>query len=428
MAPVPALDSKRRLASIIGGTIGNLVEWYDWFVYAAFSLYFAKAFFPAGDQTAQLLNTAAVFAVGFLMRPFGGWLLGWYADKYGRKTALTVAVMMMCGGSLLIAITPGYATIGVLAPILLVFARMIQGLSVGGEYGAGATYLSEMATADRRGYYASFQYVTLIMGQLIALGVLIVLQHALTDAQLHAWGWRVPFFLGALCAVIAFYIIKGIDETSSFTALSERKRHGLMRQLAAHPRAVLTVVGLTMGGTISYYTFAIYIQKFLVNTSGWTKNDATVLSATTLFFYMLLQPLFGLLSDKVGRRPLLITFGALGAIMTVPFMTILSHTTDFTTAFIVTMAALTVISCYTSIAGVVKAEMFPTEIRTLGVGLPYAVAVSVFGGTVEYVALSLKEGGHESWFSWYVTVCVAISLAVYATMPDTKRHSAIKEA
>ncbi len=424
----PRLDSGRRLKSIIGGSIGNLVEWYDWYVYASFSLYFANVFFPSGSQTAQLLNTAAVFAVGFFMRPFGGWLMGWYADRSGRKAALTLSVLMMCGGSLVIAVTPGYATIGVLAPVLLVVARLFQGLSVGGEYGASATYISEMATADRRGFYASFQYVTLIMGQLLALGVLIVLQRALPEAEIQRWGWRVPFFIGALCSVVAFYLRRGIDETPSFVAVSPSHRHGLTRQLLAHPRAVMTVVGLTMGGTISYYTFAIYIQKFLVNTTGWTRSDATLVSASTLLIYMLLQPLFGLLSDRVGRRPLLITFGALGAVMTVPFMTVLGRTQDLSTGFVVIMAALTVISCYTSIAGVVKAEMFPTEIRALGVGLPYAVAVSLFGGTVEYIALSLKTAGHESWFYWYVTLCVSASLLVYISMPDTKRYSAIKES
>jgi MFS transporter, MHS family, alpha-ketoglutarate permease len=421
------LDGKTRIKSIIGGSIGNLVEWYDWYAYASCSLYFAKVFFPSGSQTAQLLNTAAVFAVGFLMRPFGGWLMGCYADRHGRKTALMLSVLMMCGGSLLIAITPGYATIGVLAPTLLVFARLIQGLSVGGEYGASATYISEMATADRRGYYASFQYVTLIMGQLLALVVLVILQYFLSDDEIQRWGWRIPFFLGALCAVVALYLRRGIAETSSFVAASHDQRRGSMRELLAHPRALLTVVGLTMGGTIAYYTFATYMQKFLVNTAGWSKSDATFLSASTLVVYMLLQPLFGWISDRVGRRPLLITFGVCGAVMAVPFMTILSRGPSMMFAFVIIMLALTVISCYTSIAGIVKAEMFPAEVRALGVGLPYAIAVSVFGGSAEYIALAAKEAGHEAWFYWYVTVCISVSLLVYIGMRDTKAHSMIQE-
>jgi MFS transporter, MHS family, alpha-ketoglutarate permease len=417
----------RRFRSIIGGSLGNLVEWFDWYVYSAFSLYFAAAFFPKGSQTAQLLNASAVFAVGFLMRPVGGWLLGWYADRYGRKAALVGSVLMMCFGSLVIAVTPSYAAIGVTAPILLVGARLLQGLSLGGEYAANATYISEMATASRRGYYASFQYVTLIMGQLLAMAVLVVLQQILSESQLQGWGWRIPFAIGGLCAAATYYLRREIDETTSFTAATTTRRRGSMRGLLAHPRAVLTVVGLTMGGTIAYYTFTTYMQKFLVNTAGWTRADATLMSAATLFIYMLLQPVFGALSDRLGRRALLLAFGAFGTVMTVPFMTTLSRTTDFATAFVILVAALVVISSYTSISGVVKAEMFPTEIRALGVGFPYAIAVSLFGGTVEYIALSLKSAGHESWFYWYVTICIGVSFMVYVSMPDTKRHSKIRD-
>ncbi|MEO8493072.1 MFS transporter, partial [Pseudomonas sp.] len=222
-APTKERTTSSRIKSIFSGSVGNMVEWYDWYVYAAFSLYFAKAFFPKGDTTAQLLNTAAIFAVGFLMRPIGGWLMGLYADRKGRKAALMASVLLMCFGSLIIALTPGYETIGVGAPILLVFARLLQGLSVGGEYGTSATYLSEMATKERRGFFSSFQYVTLISGQLIALGVLIVLQQTLTTEQLYDWGWRIPFVIGALCAIVALYLRRGMEETESFTKKEKAK-------------------------------------------------------------------------------------------------------------------------------------------------------------------------------------------------------------
>ncbi|MDF2487427.1 MAG: metabolite/H+ symporter, major facilitator superfamily, partial [Pseudomonas sp.] len=253
-APAAEKTTSSRLKSIFSGSIGNMVEWYDWYVYAAFSLYFAKAFFPAGDTTAQLLNTAAIFAVGFLMRPIGGWLMGLYADRKGRKAALMASVLLMCAGSLVIALTPGYETIGVAAPILLVLARLLQGLSVGGEYGTSATYLSEMASKDRRGFFSSFQYVTLISGQLIALAVLIILQQTLTTEQLYSWGWRVPFVIGALCAVVALYLRRGMEETASFTR-KEKAKESLMRTLLRHPKELLTVVGLTMGGTLAFYTY-----------------------------------------------------------------------------------------------------------------------------------------------------------------------------
>ena len=434
--PLPPTH-RRRLRSIVGGSAGNLVEWYDWYVYSAFALYFAKAFFPPASQTAQLLNAAAVFAVGFLMRPVGGWLMGWYADRRGRRAALTTSVLVMCLGSLMIALTPSYAAIGVAAPALLVLARLLQGLSVGGEYGASATDLSEMAGRRRRGFYSSFQYVTLIMGQLIALGVLLVLQRTLTAPELERWGWRIPFAIGAACAVVALRLRRSIDETAAFRAARarrDRQAHpagrgggGQLRALLAYPRQVATVVGLTAGGTVAFYTFTTYAQKFLVNTAGWTKSDATRVSAASIVVFMLAQPLVGLLSDRIGRRPVLIAFGVLGTLGTVPVLTALASTQSAPRGFALLTAALLAVSGYTAINAVVKAELFPTEIRALGVGLPYAVTVSVFGGTAEYLALWAKSAGHEAWYFWYVTACVATSLAVYATMPETRTASAMVE-
>ena len=417
-----------RLKSIFGGSVGNLVEWYDWYVYSAFSLYFAKVFFPPASQTAQLLNAAAVFAVGFLMRPVGGWLMGRYADRHGRRAALSISVLLMCAGSLMIAVTPGYARIGVAAPVLLVVARLLQGLSVGGEYGASATYLSEMAGQRLRGFYSSFQYVTLISGQLIALAVLLVLQRQLGSAALEAWGWRIPFAIGGALAIAALWLRRGIEETPSFRAIAANEAttssRARLAELLRYPRQIATVVGLTAGGTVAFYTFTTYAQKFLVNTAGWSKAEASRISALTLLVFMLIQPAVGYVSDRIGRRPVLITFGVLGTLGTVPVLTALAATRDMTTAFLLLMAALLAVSGYTAINAVVKAELFPTEIRALGVALPYAVTVAIFGGTAEYIALWAKSAGHEAWYFWYVTVCVAVSLLVYVAMPETQRAMA----
>ena len=412
---------------MLGGTIGNLVEWYDWYAYAAFALYFSKSFFPKDDPTAQLLNTAAIFAMGFLVRPIGGWLLGMYADRYGRKTALTGSILLMCAGSLIIAVTPAYDTIGIFSPILLLIARLLQGLSVGGEYGASATYLSEMAGHHTRGFWSSFQYVTLIMGQLIALGVLIVLQKILlTPEQLEDWGWRIPFVIGAGLAVVAMFIRTHMEETESFQKTVNAQKGSVWALVRDHPWQSLQVVGLTLGGTVAFYTYTTYMQKFLVNTAGWTKEAATAVSALCLFVYMCLQPLFGALSDRVGRRPLLIGFGILGTLLTVPLMTLLAGTKDFWTGFMLIMAALVIVSGYTSINAVVKAELFPSHVRALGVALPYAIAVSLFGGSAEYVALGLKAQGVETAFYWYVTACIFVSLLVYIFTADTKVTSAFR--
>ncbi|MDN3547973.1 MFS transporter [Mucilaginibacter aquaedulcis] len=419
-----------RIKSIIGGSLGNLVEWYDWYVYTAFALYFSDAFFPSDNQTMQLLNTAGIFAIGFLMRPIGGWLMGTFADRYGRKSALTSSVLLMSVGSLIITVTPGYRSIGVAAPLLLVLARIIQGISVGGEYGTSATYLSEMAGRKHRGFYSSFQYVTLIMGQLMALGVLVLLQRIfLTEQQLHDWGWRIPFGIGAFLAVITMYLRRSLQESVSFQKENTKSRsmQGTLSALAKHPKAVFTVIGLTAGGTLAFYTFTTYMQKFLVNTSGFSKNDATSVSTLTLAVFMLLQPAFGLLSDKIGRKPLLIGFGILGTLTTIPIMTLLSETKDFWMAFILILCALIIVSGYTSINAVVKAELFPANVRALGVGFPYAIAVSLFGGTAEYIALLFKNEHHQQWFYWYVTICIALSLVLYITMNDTRKHSKMED-
>lgn len=415
--PVAEKTTGNRLKSIFSGSVGNMVEWYDWYVYAAFSLYFAKVFFPKGDTTAQLLNTAAIFAVGFLMRPIGGWLMGLYADRKGRKAALMASVLLMCFGSLIIALTPGYETIGVGAPIMLVFARLLQGLSVGGEYGTSATYLSEMATKERRGFFSSFQYVTLISGQLIALAVLIVLQQTLTTEQLHAWGWRIPFGIGALCAVVALFLRRGMEETESFTRKKDKPKESLMRTLMRHPKELMTVVGLTMGGTLAFYTYTTYMQKYLVNTAKMSTETASYVMTGALFLYMCMQPLFGALSDRIGRRNNMLLFGALGALCTVPILLTLKTITNPWAAFGLITLALAIVSFYTSISGLVKAEMFPPQIRALGVGLSYAVANAIFGGSAEFVALSLKSAGSENTFYWYVTVMMVVAFLFSFRLP-----------
>ncbi len=418
---------KSRLGSIFSGSVGNLIEWYDFYVYSFFSLYFAKAFFPGSDPTAQLLNTALIFALGFFMRPLGGWIMGAYADRQGRRAALMLSVLLMCAGSLVIAVCPTYATAGWLAPAILVAARLLQGLSLGGEYGASATYLSEIATTKHRGFYSSFQYVTLIGGQLLASLTLLLLQRVvLSGPELEAWGWRIPFFIGAALAMAGLWMRRNMAETEAFIAArAVRKVSRPIADLLAHKREVALVVGLTMGGTLAFYTYTVYMPKFLVNSVGLTKDTATLISTVSLFFYMLLQPVVGALSDIAGRRPVLMAFGVLGTIGTPLILSGLTATKDPLTAFALVMAALVIVSGYTSINAVVKAELFPAGVRALGVALPYAVAVSLFGGTAEYVGLAFKDAGHETWFYYYVSACIFGSFLVYALMRETRTTSRI---
>lgn len=429
----PSTPGRTRVTTnVMRGCLGNLVEWYDWFAYATFSIYFASVFFPKGNQTAQLLSTAVVFAVGFFMRPLGGWLLGGYADRYGRRRALTLSVTLMSAGSLTIALAPGHDTIGMGAPALLVLARLVQGLSVGGEFGSSASYLCEVAPPGRRGFYSSFQYVSIVLGQLIALLVAIGLQNLLTEAQLHSWGWRIPFVIGAAAGLVVMYLRRTMEESEHFqreqarTAAQDpasRERKGLISLFAEYPRQLIAVFGLAIGGTVAFYTYTTYLQKYLVNTAGIPKSTVTVIGFAALFVYMLLQPAVGALSDRIGRRPVMFAFSGGCMLLTVPLMTLLGRTGNPWLAFLLMTAALTLVSGYSALAAVIKAEMFPTKVRALGVGLPHALVTATFGGLTEPIALALKDTGQESLFFWYVTGCVGLTFLATLVVKEPSRAS-----
>jgi len=421
-------DMRRRIKAIFIGSVGNLVEWYDFYAYAAFALYFAGAFFPNSDPVVQQLNAALLFAAGFLVRPLGGWLFGYLADQHGRRGALMLSVALMCFGSLMIAVTPTYASIGIWAPILLGLARVLQGLSLGGEYGTSATYLTEMADQRHRGFYSSFQYVTLIGGQITALLVLLLLQNVfLTSDEIRAWGWRIPFFIGAALAITALIMRRNLHETEAFVAAQKAvvKKTSSLRALAKYPREVLLVIGLTAGGTAAFYTYTTYMQKFLKLSVGLTDEQTTMVTLSALVFGMILQPIYGAISDRIGRKWLLIAFGVTGVLFTVPLLTTLQTVKTPFAAFLLIAAAWMIVSGYTSINAVVKAELFPTKVRAIGVGLPYALTVSIFGGTADSVALWFKSLGHEDWYYYYLTGMIGISLVVYLFMRDTKADSAM---
>jgi MFS transporter, MHS family, dicarboxylic acid transporter PcaT len=411
-------ERRRRILAIVAASSGNLVEWFDFYIYAFSAIYFAPAFFPKGDETAQLLDTAAVFAAGFLMRPVGGWLFGGLADRVGRRRAMVVSVSLMCIGSLGIACVPTRASIGTAAPVLLLLARLLQGLSVGGEYGTTATYLSEVATDRRRGFASSFQYVTLIGGQLLAVLVIAVLEQVLTESELRAWGWRIPFAIGAVTAVLALLLRRRLHETHT----ADPRNGSTFQLLREHPRAFISVALYTAGGSLFFYTFTTYMQKYLVNSVGFAKTTTSAIMTTALLVFMLLQPAFGALSDRIGRRRSMILFGALGAVVVVPVLTALRATDEPFAAALLVIAALAVLSLYTSVSAIVKAEMFPAEVRALGVGFAYALGNALFGGTAEYVALALKSGGYEAVYGWYVTVMIAVFLVVSLRLPREPRY------
>jgi MFS transporter, MHS family, alpha-ketoglutarate permease len=422
-----SIDTK-RLKSIVAGSAGNLVEWYDWFAYATFAIYFAPLFFPKGDTTAQLLNTAAIFAAGFLMRPIGAWVMGIYGDKHGRKAGLTLSVIMMAAGSLLIAFAPTYAQVGVAAPVILVVARMIQGLSVGGEYGSSATYLSEMAPADRRGFWSSFQYATLSGGQLLAIITALILQALLSEAQLSDWGWRVPFVIGAILAVVVFLLRRTMAETKSFTGIDQRREHSSLSVLwRDHRKSCILVAMMSGGGGLASYAFTTYMLKYLINTAGFAKDTATLIIAAALVWSFCLQPIAGMLADRFGRKPLLFISGIGVTLVAVPVYTALGTTTSPLVALGLILIPITLHGGYTANNAMVKAELFPAHVRALGVAFPYAVGNTLLAGTLEYVALWFKTSGNESGFFWYVTAMVAMTVVAYTMLPETKTAGLIRE-
>ncbi len=414
-------ETRKRIIAIFSSASGNLVEWYDFYIYSFTALYFASSFFPQGDRTTQLLNAAAVFAAGFLMRPIGGLLFGRIADRIGRKKSMLISVLMMCSGSFIIAILPTYETIGVLAPILLLLTRLMQGLSVGGEYGTTATYMSEVAISGKRGFFSSFLHVTLIGGQLTAVLTLVILQSLLNDQQLHDWGWRIPFFIGGILAIVALILRRNLHETSTPETRAKTKEGSLIGLWKQHRRAILCVMGFSAGGSLFFYSFTTYMQKYLVNTAGFSKSDASSTMTWALLGCMILQPIFGYFSDIIGRRNSLLIWSFLSIFITVPLLTLIGQAQTLMIAFVFIMVGLATVSMYSSISGLIKAEMFPPQVRALGVGFPYAVANALFGGTAEYIALWFKSIGMESGFFWYVTFMMVITFISVLAMPDPRQ-------
>lgn len=415
------LSPRQRLAAIATGSAGNLIEWFDFYIYAFTALYFAASFFPEGDRTAQLLNVAGIYAVGFLIRPVGGWYFGRFADRHGRRAALVASVMLMGIGSLVIALVPTYDSIGAGAPALLLLARLIQGFSTGGQFGAAATYLSEVAADARRGFYASFLYVTLIAGQLCALLTLVALQQVLEDAELREWGWRVPFAVGAVMAFTVLLMRNHLHETTDNNAKSPDA--GSVLALLRHPKALFIVMSLTAGGGLCLYTFTTYMQKYLVNTAGMDIKTTSNVMLAAMFGFMLLQPAMGALSDRIGRRKCLLLFSGLMMLSAVPLLNALSTVSDPGVAFLLVLTALAILSLYTSISGLFKAELFPQHIRALGVGLAHSISIAVFGGSAEYIALLCKQAGHEQIYYWYVAAVCGVAFVTALLMREPRRVS-----
>lgn len=417
-------STRKVVKAIFAASSGNLVEWFDFYTYAFFSVYFAEQFFTGVGQTAAYMQAAGVFFIGFLMRPVGGYLFGRMSDRYGRKHAMVVSIVMMGVGSLGVALLPTAATAGSLAPALLILMRCIQGISVGGEYGSTATYMSEIAPPGRRGFFSSFQYVTLIGGQLLASLLAVVMTHVLGSDQISDGWWRLPFAIGAVAALVSLWLRSGLEET---TTGKDRARagSGTFTEVLRYPRAFWIVLGITCIGSLSFYVFTTYMQKYLINTGGLDKGLVAEIMTVCLFVFMLLQPLVGMISDRIGRKNSMLIFAVGMLILPVPLLSAIGSQQDPVTVGALILVAMVVLSFYTSISGIVKSEMFPSHVRGLGVGFTYAIGNSLFGGSAAYIALFMKNQGIGGLFPWYVMAVGALGLVAIMAMHDNRRHSTL---
>jgi len=407
-----------RLRPLLAAAVGNVVEWFDLTIYATFAVYFSPLFFPAQDETASLLSTFVVFAVGFFVRPLGGWLLGAYADKRGRKPALTLTITLMAVPTFVIGVSPTYETIGIAAPILLVAARMLQGFAAGGESGSAMAYLSEIAPPNRYGLYTSLWYTTVVVGILAASLLGYVLAQVLSPAALGDWGWRVPFLVGGAAGLLGMWVRAAMQETLVEREAGDSHRQaGLRTLLADYPRETLRIIVLMAGAATAWYTFVSYMPTHLIKSVGLSATETFGVHTVALAVFMVMLPAFGALSDRIGRRALGLVFALGGALLIVPLTG--SFSDYWLQSLAVDLALMTLTACIFSVLAAVMTEQFPSRMRAMGVGAPYNLATAIFGGTAPFLLTWLAGNDRATWYFAYVSV---LAFAVAFAIP--RRRSA----
>lgn len=425
MSQVYSKEERRsRIKGIVGAASGNLVEWFDFYIYAVFAAYFTHALTaPDMDPTTKAIYVWGVFAASFFMRPIGSWLFGRIADRHGRKQSMVISICLMALSSFLFAALPTYDQVGMWAPFLLLMVRLLQGLSVGGEYGAVATYMSELGLKGQRGFFASFQYVTLSGGQLLASLLGVILLGLMTEQQLNDGGWRIPFVIGGIAAILSLLARSRLEETLSHEDAEREESGSLVALLKQHWKTFLLVVGYTSAGSLTFYVVTVYSKTYLTNI-GMDGKTVGFIMTTALFVFMLAQPLFGMLSDRIGRRASMLAFSLLSAIFIYPVM-VTGMRSFADSPVIITLLLIflmLLLSFYTSISGLVKAEMFPPHVRALGVGFSYAVGNALFGGSAPSVALLFKDAGIENIFFIYVIIMLMICFFCSWALPKKPEY------
>lgn len=414
-------DRTARRKAIFAGAAGNFVEWFDWSIYGYFAVYFSGQFFAGEDETTALLAAFLVFGLGFFFRPLGGAVLGAYADRHGRKAGMALTILLMAGASFVIGILPTWEKVGIVAPALLVLARLVQGFSAGGEFGTSSAFLVEKATSGTRAFVGSWQQVSVGLGVLGASATAWILFRLLSEAQLEAWGWRVPFILGGVLGAIGLWLRLAVEDTDAFKNLQKQgkvARRPLVEVVRKYPVQCLRVVGIVAAGSVTYYLWLIYLPTYANLQAGADLDDGQLATTLTLLVFVCLLPFSGRLADRVGRRPMLLVF-ALGSMLAIPFL-LAGIGASFTSVLLVGVVGAALLALYSGCVAAVMAEQFPAEVRTVGISLPYGVAVAIFGGLTPYIATYLMDGGHTLTFSLYASAVCALSAVTYYLMRETK--------
>ena len=425
---VSARTDRRR--SLTGTGIGNALEWFDWSIYSTFAPFFAASFFDPSDTVSAFLAALVVFAAGFIARPIGGYLFGRLGDRLGRKTTMALTVILISIAGLIIAICPPYAQIGVAASVILVIARLLQGLAYGGEQPAAGSYLSEQAPAERRGLWSSLIYATGTFGAVMGLVLGAVLSALLTREDMFAWGWRIPFIIAALGGLYALWMRRNMSETQAFTesisvveaetaekpALVERPN--IWRDMWTMRRSVIQVIGLVVGATVAYYYWVVATSAYSISVLGADPTAVLIAGVAANLLFIAMLPAWGAISDRIGRRPVML-FGLVGLMATIIPMTSLIDGNPVN-LFIAMLVASVFLTALTSISPAVMAELFPTRMRTTGVAVPLAVATAIFGGTAPYLQTWMATNFGATSFAIYVIVLLAISAITVLTLPETR--------
>ncbi|MGN7133162.1 MFS transporter [Rhodococcoides corynebacterioides] len=412
--PAPTLASRKK--SLLASAVGNVLEWYEWSAYAVFAPFIAAAMFDKGDPVSALLSTLAVFAVGFLMRPLGGIVFGRIADKRGRKFVLVTTMLTMAAGSLLIGIMPTYAAVGAWASVLLLLARVMQGFAHGGESATAYSYVGEIAPANRRGMWGSVAFIAIFGGSVIAYSLGGVITSTLSETAVGQWGWRIPFLLGAVLALVALYLRRSMDESDVFRGEQAAEATPIPRRTVV--RAIVLMIGMTSGITAAHYTWTSYVSTYAITQKGMNPDTAYWMLVIAQVIALISLPFFGRLSDSIGRRPMLAAFAVGMFALQVPLTMMI--TDAGWTLLLATTAALLVVAAPASILSSTLSESFPTRLRTQAIGFAYSFSVAVFGGTAPYLnqlLLNLELG----WvFGVYIMALAALTGVAAWFMKETK--------